>query len=132
MAEKSLNRNKAKEQPILPEIPPKGAEPVSAEESDIIRSDAELSPEREEKKTAEAECRVYIGPTIRGRVMYGAVFASDREARETLAAELEIWPMLGGLLVPLEELPQARLDVKKPGTARYVQAAQVRAALMNP
>lgn len=129
MAEKSLNKNKVKEQPILPEIPPKGAEPVPAEESDIIRSEAELSPEREEKKTEEAECRVYIGPAIRGRVQYGAVFSSAQEARQVLAAELEVWPMLAGLLVPLEELARARTEAKTPGTARYVMAAQVRAGL---
>ena len=131
MAEKSLNKNKVKEQPLLPEIPPRGAEPVPAEESDIIRSDVDLSPEREEMKAEETDCRVYIGLNIRGRVQYGAVFSSAQEARQVLAAELEVWPMLAGLLVSLEELSSARAEVKTPGTARYVMAAQVRAGLTN-
>ncbi len=84
----------------------------------------------EEGRSAEEDgCRVYIGPTIRGRVQYGAVFSSVREARQVLAAEQEVWPMLAGLLVPLEELAGARAEVKTPGTARYVTAARVRAGL---
>lgn len=111
MAEKSLKTKPAEEA-----AKPEAAEPV------VTRA----------RKQEEPGYRVYIGPTIRGRIQYGAVFASVQEARQVLAAELEVCPVLAGLLVSGAELPQARLDVKKPGTARYVQAAQVRAALINP
>lgn len=110
---------------------------AAAEPRSVREEEAESQPEPvpappEAPAVKEAGCQVYIGPTVRGRILYGAVFTSGAEARAVLAAELEACPAMAGLLVGLEDLPLARLEVKKPGTARYVQAAQVRAALINP
>ena len=113
MAEKSLNKDTAK---AVPE-----------EETPRVTETAAPKKPKQEKPG----CRVYIGPSIRGRVQYGAVFSSAQEARQVLVSELEVWPMLAGLLVPLEELASARAEAKTPGTARYVMAAQGRAGLTN-
>lgn len=108
MAEKSLNKANAVKEDVKPEV---------------------TEPAAKKNPPPEKGCRIYIGPTIRGRVQYGAVFSSAAEAKKLLANELEVWPMMAGLLVSLEELPKSRLEVKTPGTARYVQASQVRANL---
>ena len=131
MAEKEL-RSTAPRTVDQTESKPKGAstpnktKPVTEEEkSEVTKPSVKQTPK------PDPGCWAYIGPTIRGRVMYGAVFSSAGEAKEKLAAELEACPALSGLLVALPELPEARLEVKVPGTARYVQAAQVRADLMK-
>lgn len=100
----------------------------------------EKAPEKPEpKKTAvkappkaEDGVRVYIGPAIRGLIQYGTVYPSAHEAKERLGEALKIWPQLTGLLVSLEDLPRARVEVKKPGTAWYVMAEQIRDTLSKP
>ncbi len=74
---------------------------------------------------------VYIGPSIRSRVQYGAVFPSRRAAEEMLAEELARFPAFGIFLAGGAELPQARIDVRTPGTALFAMAARLRDVLAN-
>lgn len=106
----------------------------SVEAAEPVREDVKPAlkkPAVKQDPKPDPGCRVYIGPTVRGRVQYGAVFSSDQMAREALSIELKACPALAGLLVSMEELPGARLEVKTPGTARYVYAAQVQKDLMK-
>ena len=79
--------------------------------------------------TADGFC-VYIGPTIRGVVQYGDIFPDGvKAARKKLAPAIEKYPGIALLLVPGEELPQARIKVKTPGNALFVTARELRKAL---
>lgn len=78
-----------------------------------------------EKSDEESGFCVYIGPSVRGRVQYGTVFSSGSEARSVLEKELARFPALSMFLVNGKQLPQARIDVKTPGTALYIQAAKL-------
>lgn len=84
---------------------------------------------RRKHKTEEPGYRVYIGPSIRGHVQYGAVFVSLAEARAELEREFARFPAFGIFLVTGQQLPEARIDVKTPGTALYEQAKKLRAEL---
>lgn len=108
-------------------------EPIEAAEV-TTEAETQPAPKRTAKKPKPAEepgYRVYIGPSIRGRVLYGAVFSSAQEARELLAKELDAFPTFGMFLVSGERLPQARIEVKTPGTALYAEVQKLRRALAN-
>lgn len=87
------------------------------------------SASRKKSPPKDTGYRVYIGPSIRGRVQYGTVFSSADQARKELEKEFESFPTFGIFLVTGQQLPQARIDVKTPGTALYAQAQRLRSEL---
>ena len=63
----------------------------------------------------------YIGPNIRGYWHTGQICRGERDSILKESAELvEKHPLVKALLIPGNSLPVARLNVKKPGTAHYV------------
>lgn len=74
--------------------------------------------EKPEKKaaarTADKGTKVYIGPTIPGIVIAGTVFNNGFPKK--LKEAMEAKKALTMLMVPVLELPKARLELKKPGS----------------
>lgn len=75
------------------------------------------------EKRTETNCSgfyIYIGPNLTGLLQSGTIFRGDREAALRQAAEaVERRPLAKTLIVSGDMLPQARLNVKKPGNALY-------------
>lgn len=68
----------------------------------------------------------YIGPTIRGLIQTGAVYVGTREnALKAASAAIERHPLIRTLIVPGETLAADRINIKKPGTALYVNYRRV-------
>lgn len=60
----------------------------------------------------------YIGPSIRGLIRNGTVYRGTRAAALTAAAAaIEKQPLVKALIVSGDDLPAARLNVKKSGNA---------------
>lgn len=82
---------------------------------------------KSEKKPEETFC-VWIGPGIRGVIQHGQIFPVSREkAREVLPEKIAaLWDEgAGALVVGPGQLPAARLEVKKEGSALYKLARSV-------
>lgn len=59
---------------------------------------------------------VYLGPTIHGAIIKGAVFdVNKKTALEQNKGIIEKYPLIAQLIVPGEILPEARIKVKTPG-----------------
>ena len=90
------------------------------------------SPRGQAKSPAKAEgdekfC-VWIGPGVRGVIQYGQIFRVPRErAREVLPAKVAaLWDDgANALVVGPEQLPAARLAVRKEGSALYKLARSI-------
>ena len=61
---------------------------------------------------------VYIGPTIRGRLMTGTIYRDGLPEAE--AAFVTEHPVLRRLVVPIEDLAAARAEIRHPGAALAV------------
>lgn len=60
----------------------------------------------------------YIGPNLTGLIQNGAIFRGDREdALRAAASAIEQQPLVQTLIVSGDALPEARLNVKRPGNA---------------
>lgn len=62
---------------------------------------------------------VYIGPTVRGYAEHGTVYKDRAEAEAGLSRFLAKHPAAAEFIVPVCELPKARLEIKTPGNALY-------------
>ena len=61
---------------------------------------------------------VYIGPSIRGLIMSGSIFrGTRRKVVSMLSVVLEKYPKVERLLVPSEELAEARKKIKIEGNS---------------
>lgn len=68
----------------------------------------------------------YIGPSISGVIRNGAIFKGTRaDALSAAAAAIEKQPLVKTLIVSGDDLPEARLRVKKPGNALYTMYQRV-------
>lgn len=72
-------------------------------------------PETKAAKTKEKKTLVYIGPAIKGVVSSGTVY--NNGVPEALIQEMVEQPVIKSLLVPVEELADARRELTKPGSA---------------
>lgn len=62
----------------------------------------------------------YIGPSIKGLLWHGTIYRGTRsEALKAAAAAIEKQPLVKTLIVSGNDLPKARLKIKKPGNALY-------------
>jgi hypothetical protein len=84
-----------------------------------------ISPAKAEE---DVKFCVWIGPGVRGVIQYGQIFRVPRErAREVLPAKVAaLWDDgANALVVGPEQLPAARLAVRKEGSALYKLARSI-------
>lgn len=63
---------------------------------------------------------VYLGPSIRGLVQNGSIYAGPRsEVEKLLAGAIQKYPRIATLIVSGETLPADRIKVKTPGNYLY-------------
>lgn len=68
----------------------------------------------------------YIGPSIAGVIRNGAVYKGTREdALAAAAAAIKKQPLVKSLIVSGNDLPEARLQVKKPGNALHTMYSRI-------
>jgi len=81
----------------------------------------ETRPERRQHEVNNSGFYIYIGPTIRGVIHNGDIYRGTRaEAMEKAAGAIERYRLVKTLIVSGDALPVARMRVKKPGNAFYV------------
>lgn len=81
----------------------------------------EVKPERRQHEVNNSGFYIYIGPTIRGVIQNGAIYRGTRaEAMEKAASAIEKYKLVKTLIVSGDVLPVARLRLKEPGNAFYV------------
>jgi hypothetical protein len=69
---------------------------------------------------------MYIGPTLRGLIRSGTIYRGDRaHALEEARKAIEAQPLVKTLIVTGDYLPEARLKVKTPGNALYVNYRKI-------
>ena len=62
----------------------------------------------------------YIGPSITGLIQHGDICRGTRKKALAMWDDaIKKYPLIKTLIVSGEKLPEARLKVKKPGTALY-------------
>ena len=62
----------------------------------------------------------YLGPSIRGVVQNGTIYEGSRETvLEQLSGQIEQYPRIAKLIIPGEELPDARVKIKNKGNYLY-------------
>ena len=70
----------------------------------------------------------YIGPNLAGLIQSGTIYmGTKQEALAAAARAIEKQPLVKTLIVSGAALPEARLKVKKPGNALYVNYQKVAA-----
>lgn len=75
---------------------------------------------------------MYIGPTIRGVIQNGAIYRGTRaEAVEKAASAIEKYKLVKPLIVSGDALPVARLRLKEPGNAFYVNYRKLSKQVME-
>lgn len=68
----------------------------------------------------------YIGPSITGLIQRGTIYRGTRkEALAAADAAIQYNPLIKTLIVSGDRLPEARLKVKKPGSALYMNYQRV-------
>lgn len=91
------------------------AEPTAVTESGMA------APKTAQAAGCPAGFYCYIGPTLAGLVQNGTIYRGTRAAALHAAAPaIEKHPLVKTLIVSGDELPAARLKVKAPGNALYV------------
>ena len=81
----------------------------------------ETKPEKRQHEVNNSGFYIYIGPTIRGVIQNGTIYRGTRAgAMEKAASAIEKYKLIKTLIVSGDALPVARLRLKKPGNAFYV------------
>lgn len=81
----------------------------------------EEKTERRQHEVNNSGFYIYIGPTIRGVIQNGAIYRGTRaEAVEKAASAIQKYKLVKSLIVSGDALPVARLRLKEPGNAFYV------------
>lgn len=69
---------------------------------------------------------MYIGPTLKGLIRSGTIYRGDKaHALEEARRAIEAQPLVKTLIVTGDYLPEARLKVKTPGNALYVNYRKI-------
>lgn len=69
---------------------------------------------------------MYIGPTLKGLIRSGTIYRGDKaHALEEAWRAIEAQPLVKTLIVTGDYLPEARLKVKTPGNALYVNYRKI-------
>lgn len=70
------------------------------------------------KPKTKAPCGfcVYLGPSIRGLVQNGSIYEGTRESvLELLSVQISKYPRIGTLIIPGDEIAEARVKLKNKG-----------------
>lgn len=103
----------ASRKPVKPvELPPE------EQEEELKETQVEETAEPEVRKEENSFC-MYVGPNIVGVIQYGRIYGSREEAEAKEARAIERFPEIRALLVPGDEIAQARANIHKPGTRLY-------------
>jgi len=88
------------------------------EKAEVIQAEATEKPAEPVKKEAEKPSFfVYLGPSIRGQIQFGAIFNGSREdVEKKLSLQIEKFPRIRRLLVSDLTISDDRINVTKPGT----------------
>lgn len=98
-----------------------GTAPVSAETPAIPTSHGKKKPDG---SVAGFYC--YIGPSLTGLIQNGDIFrGTQAEALKAAAAAIEKQPLVKSLIVSGDDLPEARLKVKRSGNALYANYRRI-------
>lgn len=86
-------------------------------------TEAEVTPtEPVKEEAAKSSFFVYLGPSIRGQIQYGAIYSGTREdVEKKLSQQIEKHPRIRKLLVSDLTIVEDRINVTKPGTRLYVE-----------
>ena len=105
-----------------------GAGQTVASQPDTNKPAARTAAKKKKPADAKGGFCVYLGPSIQGVILSGTVFAADRQsAIGGLGSAIEKYPLVAGLIVSGEELPECRLNIKTPGNllnANYEKLAR--------
>jgi len=72
------------------------------------------------KKSKSEDLCVYLGPTIHGVIVSGAVYANDKNTvLGQLAETIKTYPLIAGLIVSGDSLPESIVKIKTPGNLLY-------------
>lgn len=87
---------------------------------------AEVASEAKRSGRNSEEFWCYIGPNLTELIQTGTIFRGTRaDALKAAKDAIEKFPLVKTLIVSGEHLAQARLDVKKPGTALHKNYTKV-------
>ena len=64
---------------------------------------------------------MYIGPSIVGTIQQARILYGDKQAALTqISAAVEKYPLIASLVIPGDQVSEARIKVKTPGNLLYV------------
>lgn len=64
---------------------------------------------------------MYIGPSIVGAIQQARILYGDKQdALAQISAAVEKYPLIATLVIPGDQVPEARIKVKTPGNLLYV------------
>ena len=73
---------------------------------------------------------VYLGPSIRGMVQKGSIYAGPRDEVETLLKDaIQKYPSIKDLIVSGDTLPEDKIKVRTPGNYLYETYRKLAAGL---
>lgn len=99
---------------------------AEAPAADVSATPAAKKPATKKPDGCAAGFYCYIGPSISGVIRNGAIFKGTRaDALSVAAAAIEKQPLVKTLIVSGDDLPEARLQVKKPGNALHAMYQRV-------
>jgi len=88
-----------------------------------------MAVKRKNKQTGLQFC-VYLGPSIRGAIQYGAIIqGTHHEAVKQYAQLIETYPPVRNLIIPGEMLSEARVQIKTSGNALFAYNQRLTAML---
>ena len=95
--------------------------PATDASSEALSQVPETKTERRQHEVNNSGFYMYIGPTIRGVIQNGKMYRGTRaEAMEKAASAIEKYKLVKSLIVSGDALPVARMRLKEPGNAFYV------------
>jgi len=82
----------------------------------------ESSNEPAKEEAAKPSFFVYLGPSIRGQIQYGALYEGSRkDVEKLLEQQIKKYPRIKALLVSDLTIVEDRINVRKPGTRLNVE-----------
>lgn len=85
---------------------------------------------RRKKKPEQTAYCVYLGPSMRGKIEHGKIFAGTAASvRLDLAELIKTYPPVGALLIDASALAEARVRIRTPGTALHEQLRRLKSML---
>jgi hypothetical protein len=96
--------------------------PVNTETDGEVVTETVKAATKKNTDTDGVGVSVYVGPYILGVIQSMTIYPCSRAdalKRDDVQIATARYPLIATLIVPAEDLAQARIDVKTPGTALY-------------